>query len=201
MSLIELNIEIADDEYSLELPKFTKELERFGKEVIRRARISLTKSRKNSTGNLKKSLTKTLKYEDNEVTMTFDAPKAEYWKFVNYGVKGKISQSKAPKSPFKFGSGTGKKGGLSNGIREWIDDKPIKQFRDKKGRFISKDQMGFLITRSVYLYGIKSSEFYSGAFERTFKKYERRLEEAYGEDYGEFFADEFQAEFNIEIQF
>jgi hypothetical protein len=34
----------------------------------------------------------------------------DYGQFVDQGVKGKVHQQ-SPNSPFKFGSGTGKKGG------------------------------------------------------------------------------------------
>lgn len=184
------------------MPALTKEFGKFAKEVMRRARISLAKSGKNSTGNLSDSLASAM-YVDkrtNKITLDFNAPEAPYWEFVDQGVQGSFSKLKAPKSPFQFGSGTGQKGGLRNGIREWIANKPIKQWKStKSGRFLSYDQMTHLISRSVFMYGIAPTYFYSGSLERTFKKYKEKLEDAVYEDYEVFFADNFSKNYKIEI--
>jgi hypothetical protein len=186
------------------LPEFTDVLENFGKEVVKRAQKDLDRQKKNATGNLRESLAYTVTVDDNEFSMTFDAPNAPYWEYVNYGVKGKISDALAPTSPFKFGTGKAD-GGLTKGIREWINTKPIKQWKhgtkDKKGtgRFLSYDQMATLISRKVYLYGIATSDFYTDAFVRTLKRYRPKMEDAYGEDYSEFLGDEFSQEFKFEI--
>ena len=202
MRLLQLDIEIAGEFYKLDLPNFSKVLNKFGKEVIRRARISLSKSGKNSTGNLSESLGTTLKFKGNSLSLTFDAPNAPYWQYVDKGVQGKIDSSKAPNSPFKFGSGTGQKGGLRNAIRSWIDNKPIKQWKStKSGRFMSYDQMTHFISRSVYLYGIEPSYFYTDSFLRTHKKYLPFLEDAYSQDYAEFFDVTFAQTFNVKISF
>ena len=184
------------------MPVLTKTFKKFAKEVMRRARISLAKSGKNSTGNLSDSLASAL-YVDkrtNKISLDFNAPEAPYWEFVDQGVKGSFSKKKAPNSPFQFGSGSGQKGGLRTGIREWIDNKPIKQWKNKKtGRFMSYDQMTHLISRAVFQYGISPTYFYSGSLERTFKKYKGKIEDAIHEDYEVFFADNFSKNYTIEI--
>lgn len=185
----------------------TKAFGKFAKEVLRRARVSLAKSGKNSTGNLSDSLASAL-YVDkrtNKITLDFNAPEAPYWEFVDQGVKGSFSKLKAPDSPFQFGSKTGQSGGLRKGIRSWIANKPIKQWKHGTkekpgtGRFMSYDQMTHLISRAVFQYGIAPSYFYSGSLERTFKKYKGKLEDAIHEDYGVFFADNFSKNYTIEI--
>ena len=76
--------------------------------------------------------------------------------------------------PFKFGSGTGRKGGLTEGIKKWVKQKGF-QFRSKeegsKGRFLSYDSTAYLITRSIFHKGIKPSLFFTKPFEAGKKKY------------------------------
>lgn len=202
MRLISLDITLLDEEATLDMPALTKAFGKFAKEVMRRARISLAKSGKNSTGNLSDSLASAM-YVDkrtNKITLDFNAPEAPYWEFVDQGVKGSFSKKKAPYSPFQFGSGTGESGGLRNGIREWIANKPIKQWKStKSGRFMSYDQMTHLISRAVFLYGIAPTYFYSGSLERTFKKYKGKLEDAIFDDYEVFFEENFSNNYTIEI--
>lgn len=199
MRLIRLNIEVAGVNYIFPLNEFTDVLDDFGKEVVKRAQKDLDRQKKNASGNLRESLAYSLIVDDNEFTLTFDAPNAPYWEYVNYGVKGKISDALAPLSPFKFGTGKAD-GGLTKGIREWINTKPIKQWKSlTSGKFLSYDQMATLISRKVYLYGIATSDFYTDAFVRTLKRYRPKLEYAWGEDYEEFFSEEFSQQFNFEI--
>ena len=101
--------------------------------------------------------------------------------FQDKGVKGKTSSTKAPNSPFKFGSGTGKKGGLTNGIQKWVKQKRF-QFRDEQGRFMSYNSTAFLITRSIYNKGLKPSMFFTKPFEKAFDRLPDELVEAYGLD-------------------
>tara|TARA_R110000744_G_scaffold1925_1_gene7502 strand:- start:3515 stop:4075 length:561 start_codon:yes stop_codon:yes gene_type:complete len=183
----------------LPLNEFTDVLNNFGKEVVKRAQNNLDTKKKNASGNLRKSLAYSMEVGGKEFSMTFDAPNAPYWEYVNYGVKGKISDALAPTSPFGFGTGDSD-GGLTKGIRSWINTKPIKQWKSlTSGKFLSYDQMATLISRKVYLYGIATSDFYTDAFVRTLNKYRPKLEYAWGEDYGEFLAEEFSQELNFEI--
>ena len=115
----------------------------------------------------------------------------DYGAYVDQGVKGKSSSSKAPNSDFKFGSGKGKgDGGLTRGILKWVKQKGI-QFRQKegkgvKGQFLSYNQTAFLITRSVWHKGIKPSLFFTRPFEKAFERLPDELVEAYGLDVEQF---------------
>jgi hypothetical protein len=110
----------------------------------------------------------------------------DYGKFQDLGVKGKTSARKAPDSPYRFGSGSGQKGGLTNGINQWVKDKRL-QFKDNTtGRFLSYESTAFLITRSVYNKGIKASNFFSKPFEVGFERLPDELTEAYGLDMDKF---------------
>ena len=159
------------------LSNVEKELKNFAKYVVTKARINLRGDDKNISGKLAKSLDSDVKVSKNSFQLAFLME--DYGVFQDKGVRGKSSSAKAPNSPFKFGSGTGKKGGLSEGINKWVKRKRF-QFRDKKsGRFLSYDSTAFLISRSIYQKGIAPSLFFTKPFEKAFKGLNKDLVEAY----------------------
>jgi hypothetical protein len=158
-----------------------KTIKRFRDYVIQQSRSNLSKSGKNSSKELYNSLKGEVVTENGYTIVGFQM--ADYGAFVDQGVKGKTSSNKAPNSPFKFGSGTGKKGGLTKGINQWVKQKGF-QFRDRKsGRFLSYDSTAYLITRSIFHKGIKPSLFFTKPFEEGYKKYiDVDLLKAFGQD-------------------
>jgi len=160
-----------------------KELGRIGKEVRRRARISLKARGKVVTGKLYNSI----RYEqgvskDNKsLNLRFSFPGADYWQYVDEGVRGAVSSSKAPRSPFRFGSGSGPRGGLRGSIDKWVVKKGIAP-RGAGGQFASRKSMVFAISRSIYQTGIRPSYFFTNAYDRTIKKHNAKLEKAVGQD-------------------
>jgi hypothetical protein len=86
--------------------------------------------------------------------------------------------SRHAEQPFRFGSGTGKKGGLTESINKWVRARRF-QFRDKKGKFMSYDSTAFLVARSIYRKGIPASFFYSRPFGLAFQKLPAELVEAF----------------------
>jgi hypothetical protein len=144
-------------------------IKRYRDYVIQQSRSNLSKSRKNNTKELYNSIKGEIVSEKDYTIVGFKM--ADYGMFQDQGVKGKSSSAKAPNSPFKFGSGTGKKGGLTNGIEKWVKQKGI-QFRDKKsGKFISYQSTAFIISRSIYQTGLRPSLFFTKPFEAGKKKY------------------------------
>jgi len=114
----------------------------------------------------------------------------DYGTFIDKGVKGVSSSAKAPKSPYKFGTGTGKKGGLTSGIDKWVTRKRI-QFREKegkgvKGQFLSYKQTAFLIRRAIWHKGLETTNFFSKPFENAFKKLPDDIIEKFGLDLDDF---------------
>ena len=162
-----------------------KELGKMGKEVRRRARISLKARGKVVTGNLYHSI----KYEqsvsrnEKSLNLRFSFPGADYAGFVDEGVRGALSSAKAPRSPFKFGTGSGPSGGLRPAIDKWVVKKGMAP-RGAGGRFASRKGMVFAISRSIYQTGIKPSYFFTNAYDRTLKKYSPKLEKAVADDIG-----------------
>tara|TARA_R110001599_G_C11900616_1_gene626263 strand:- start:49 stop:576 length:528 start_codon:yes stop_codon:yes gene_type:complete len=159
------------------LSNVEKELKNFAKYVVTKSRMNLRSSGKSSSGDLSKSLDSNVKVSKNSFELSFLME--DYGMFQDKGVKGKSSSAKAPNSPFKFGTGTGRKGGLSEGINKWVKRKRF-QFRDKKsGKFLSYDSTAFLISRSIYHKGIAPSLFFTKPFEKAFKGLNKDLVKAY----------------------
>jgi hypothetical protein len=162
-----------------------KELGKMGKEVRRRARISLKARGKVVTGKLYNSI----RYEqgvakdEKSLNLRFSFPGAEYWQYVDEGVRGALSSRKAPRSPFKFGSGSGPKGRLRPAIDRWVVKKGIAP-RGAGGKFAARKGMVFAISRSIYRTGIRPSYFFTNAYDRTLKKHEAKLEKAVAADIG-----------------
>jgi len=105
----------------------------------------------------------------------------DYGAFVDKGVKGKTStypETSAALSKFQYGSGTGKKGGLTKGINAWLKKKRF-QFRDKQGRFMSYESMTYLIARSIYNKGLKANLFFTKPFEAGLKRLPDDLSKAF----------------------
>jgi len=153
------------------------ELNRFAKYVISQSRANLTRGKKNVTRELYDSLKGNVKVSKNSFQLSFLME--DYGVFQDKGVRGKTSSAKAPNSPFRFGTGTGKKGGLTKGIDKWVRRRGF-QFRDKKtGRFMSYESTAFLITRSIYNKGMKPSLFFTKPFEKAFKNIDADLIKAF----------------------
>jgi hypothetical protein len=145
-----------------------EELNKFAKYVIQQSRSNLSKSDKNVSKELYNSLGYNVEVTSKGAELGFSME--QYGEFQDKGVRGKSSSAKAPNSPFRFGSGTGKKGGLTNSIDKWVRRRGI-QFKDRKsGRFLSYQSTAFLISRSIYQKGIKPSLFFTKPFVAAFKR-------------------------------
>lgn len=155
------------------------ELNKFGKYLRQQSRSNLSKAKKRHTGKLYDSMSYYTKQSKNSFQFTFSME--EYGDYVDKGVQGKNSSAKAPNSPYRFGTGTGKKGGLSSGIDGWVRSKRI-QFRQPNGRFMSYEQTRYIITRSIYLTGLKTTNFFTNAFNNGFKRLPDDIIKAYGLD-------------------
>ena len=105
------------------------------------------------SGNLLNDLKIEIKRNNGEIEAQLVAP--PYAKFVNYGVKGRLSSAKAPDSPFQF-----KKKLIPRGVIDrWIVRKNIKGSRDAKGKFISRWFLNLLIRKSINAKGLKAVNF------------------------------------------
>jgi hypothetical protein len=152
-------------------------LDQFGKYVVQQSKSNLTKKRKKDRGELYNSVSYELSVSKNSFRLSFKM--TDYGEFIDKGVKGVSSSAKAPKSPFKFGTGSGANGGLTKGIDGWVQRKRI-QFKDRgNGKFMSYKQTAFLIRNSVWNKGIETTNFFTKPFEDAFKRLPDDLVEAY----------------------
>jgi len=164
------------------LTNINKELNRFAKYVISQSRANLTRGKKNSSKELYNSLDSNVKVSKNSFELTFLME--EYGVFQDKGVKGTKSNYVENKdSPFSYKSKGGKNGlkGMPppKAFDKWIVRKGLKGIRDKKGQFISRKSLQFMIARSVFEKGVKASMFFTKPFEKAFKGLNKDLVEAY----------------------
>jgi len=151
-------------------------LERFQKHVITQSKRNLTLGNRNVSRNLYNSIKGDVKESPNSIQILFTM--LDYGFYQDRGVKG--VKSGRSLSGFKFGTGTGTSGGLTDGIFKWVKARKI-QFKDRKtGRFLSSRQTANLITRSIWNKGIKPTEFFSKPFDSAFKNLPQEVVETYG---------------------
>jgi hypothetical protein len=171
-----------------------KALERFRNHVVSVSKRNLTNGGKNVSKKLYNSIKGDVKAMPNSLSLQFYME--DYGAFQDLGVKGKSSSAKAPDSPFKFGKGTGQKGGLTKGIKEWVKKRRF-QFKDKKtGKFLSYESTAFLITRGIYNKGIRPSMFFTKPFEAAYKNLPDELIESFGLDVEKLFDQQIDNIFN-----
>lgn len=157
-----------------------KVLNDFSKYVVKQSRTNLTKGGNNVSKQLYDSISYDLNVNPNSFELGFKMQ--DYGQFQDLGVRGKTSSSRAPRSPFKFGTGSGAKGGLTNGIDNWVKKKRI-QFKNRKsGKFMTYENTAFLIRNSIYNKGLKPTMFFSKPFEDGFLRLPDDVIEAYGLD-------------------
>ena len=128
-------------------------LEDYAERVVNAAKNNLAKTN-NANGELYNSLKSEVSQTDDDITVTFQG--TPYANFYDQG-RGAIDQ--------------------------WVVQKPgLSNVRDDLGRFIPRKTMVFLISRSIYLAGLKPSYFFSDPFEFYTERLERELEDALDRD-------------------
>ena len=148
-------------------------LDDFRSNVIREAKKNL--GQRSDTGKLKSSLKSYVKESKRSIQISFEME--DYGFYQDRGVKG-VKSGKSLDN-YQFGTGTGKKGGLTKGINKWVKRKGF-QFRDKKGRFLSYEQTARTIIRSIWMKGIKPSMFFTKPFEKYYNRLPDELMEMFG---------------------
>ena len=139
-------------------------IDKYSKSVIEQAKQNLIKDKKGG-GALYNSLSYDVDVETNVFLLEFLME--DYGSFVDKGVRGYNStypETRAALSQFRYGSGTGPKGGLNKGIDTWLRQKKFR-WRDDLGRFISYKSMRYLIVQKIYNQGLKANLFFTKPFE------------------------------------
>lgn len=173
------------------LAEVKKILEGYALNVISAARNNLSKT-DNSNGDLANSLISLVTEEaDGSILVNFLGE--DYATFYDQGVQGAAPDrmppnslaryNKAPLSPYHFGTGSSKgKGSLRGAIDKWVIKKGLDNTRNNLGQFIPRKSMVFLISRSIYLTGLKPSLFFTTPFDFYTRQLEDKLEEALERD-------------------
>lgn len=149
-----------------------KVLDKFGKRVVKQSRTELTKQKINVSKELYNSIGYNLKVFKN--SFHFSISMAEHGDFIDKGVQGKISNAKAPNSPFKYRD----KRPPAKAFDKWSVQRGIAP-RDNKGQFLTRKQINFRIANAVYNYGIKTTNFMTKPFESAFKSLPDELVQGY----------------------
>jgi hypothetical protein len=120
----------------------------------------------------------------NQDTYLLEFLMEDYGPYVDKGVKGLTStypETASALSKFQYGSGTGPKNGLRDGIKKWVAEKRF-QFRDKKGKFLSYESTAYIIARSIYNKGLKANLFFTQPFELGLRELPLQLKDAFALD-------------------
>lgn len=133
--------------------KLEKILNNYGLKTTKQAKKILLSKNKVASGNLIKKLQIKVEKSDKGFSLLIIAP--PYAKYVDLGVKGKKSSKKAPNSPYQYTN----KMPPAGPIDRWMIKKGIKNIRDKKGRFIKRKQLQYAIRKSIFLYGLETTNF------------------------------------------
>lgn len=150
-------------------------LDSFGKYVVQQSRANLTKGKKN----VDKSLYNSIKFEVENTPDGFSVKffMNSYGSFVDKGVSGnkqtrryKDYTGKTVTSPYKYTT----KQPPSKLLDKWVVKRGIAP-RDKKGRFVSRKSISFLIARSIKIKGIKSTSFFQRPMQLGLKNFSKDL--------------------------
>ena len=152
-----------------------KALQEFRDYVIKRSKANLRK--KNTTGNLSKSLSAEVKVMPNSIRFFFEM--AEYGFYQDKGVSG---TRKKYNTEFSYTT----KAPPPKAFDKWIVRKGIAP-RDKSGKFLTRKSLQFALSRYIFVNGIKPSLFFTKPFEAAFKNLPNELIEAYGLESEELF--------------
>ena len=166
----------------------------FGTNVIDNAKSNLTKEDKGG-GALEESLSYKVNVSKNSFQLDIYAE--NYWKYVDYGVKG-VGGTKGDKTIYVNGEKKIVKGEkwqvkrVTNNKFKYKDKMPpTKVFngwsikkgiapRNKKGQFTTRKGLMFALAKSVYHTGIKTTDFLTKPFDDEFKNFPDEVVEIYG---------------------
>tara|TARA_Y100001963_G_C6652392_1_gene386386 strand:+ start:174 stop:749 length:576 start_codon:yes stop_codon:yes gene_type:complete len=155
-----------------------------GGNVIQQAKANLRKAKKGG-GKLERSLKAIVKPTKTGYVLQFMME--DYGTFVDKGVKGTGGKLKGKSwsgrrwyidyrgkrrdSPYKYGRGTGKKGGLTTGIASFVRKKNINK-SDISGKYISAKGIKIAIVKTIWVKGIHGISFFQKPLELAIKAIE-----------------------------
>lgn len=160
--------------------KLDQAVKAFRDAVVEQSKSNLNKLKKNATSKLSNSIKGEIIGSGDEVNVVFEM--MLYGMFQDQGVDGvKVKHG----SPFSFKSKGGKRGlkGMPppSALDKWL---VIRNFapRDKQGRFMTRKQVQFMLSRSIFNKGIKRSLFFTEPYNKAIKEAGRTFKNALFKD-------------------
>jgi hypothetical protein len=183
---------------AVDFTNLKNQLDSFGKEVVRRAKKNLSAAGKGG-GNLEKSIKFEVVEDGDGYSVKFFM--ADYGTFVDKGVKGAGGtiktgdhkgswggrrhyinwKGKRQDSPYKYGTGTGQKGGMKKGISSFIRKKGL-QPRSAGGQYMTTAGLRAAIMRVLWIKGIHGISFFQNSLMLGMKNFGKDLMGALKED-------------------
>ena len=166
-------------------------LKLFGEQVVGKSKLNLKRKGKLASKGLFDSIKFTSKVNKNSLELEIFME--DYWKYVDYGVKG-IGGKKADGSSWKKKRVTNNKFKYKKGIKNkpsfmhfngWTIRKGIAP-RSKGGQFTKRKGLLIAISHSVWHRGLETTSFFTKPFEKEFRELPDELIEAYSIDVDSF---------------
>ena len=156
--------------------ELTKILEKYAQYVVDKSRANLKKGGKNGTSDKSGKLSQSIEYKIVNDKVTFLSE--NYGSFLDQGVKGsKSTYPESSASPFKY---TNKRPPASV-FDKWSIKSGIAP-RDKKGRFMKRKSLSYIIANSIFKKGIRATEFFTKAQEQALPLFEDDMLDAFLND-------------------
>ncbi len=152
------------------------ELNAFAKYVISQSRANLTRGKKNDTKELWDSLKYDLNVSKNSFGLEFLME--EYGIYQDRGVKGTRKGKSLDNFSYKQSSNVVGFEHKTQTFAKWAKRRGI-QFRNRKGRFVSHKQTGFMLAQIIKKNGIKPSMFFTKPFNKAFKNLDKDIVSAF----------------------
>jgi hypothetical protein len=158
------------------LKNVQQELNRFAKYVIQQSRSNLTKTKKNDTKAGYDSLDSELTVSKNSFGLDFMME--DYLVFQDRGVKGTKSGESLDNFSYKKSSNLVGVEYHTGTLAAWAKRKGV-QFRNKKGKYVTHEQTGYMLANLIKRRGIKPSMFFTKPFNNAFKRLDKDIIKAF----------------------
>tara|TARA_R110000803_G_scaffold25845_3_gene61726 strand:+ start:9099 stop:9683 length:585 start_codon:yes stop_codon:yes gene_type:complete len=174
-------------------PELENYLNQFGKQLVNKAKGILQRTGKGG-GNLEKSIRFEVTDSPDGMTQDISFYMEDYGAYVDAGVSGAGGEIKSGKhkgnysgkqtyknykdaivpTPFRYGSGKGKKNGIYKGIGSFIRKKNM-QPRNEKGQYQTTVGLKIAIVKVLWTKGIKGVEFFQKPMSLGLKEFKGKL--------------------------
>jgi len=158
------------------MSEFEKALKKYADFVIKKSQQNLSKGGKFGSYNKSGALSKSLDYKINNGKVTFRGLK--YGEYLDQGVKGaKSTYPESSTSPFRYRNLRPP----ASVFDKWTIKSSIAP-RDKKGRFLKRKSLNYIIANSIFKKGIRATMFFTKPFEEALPLFEDEIMEGFIND-------------------